>query len=541
MNNLIYKLRKPENETVISFDKNTEERRLLLEEIQRQSNTIIDIPLIIGGKEIKTGDIGNVVMPHNHSHVLATYHKASEKEIKLAINAAKEAKKEWMSLSWMDRISVMLKAAELITSKYRYLLDASTMLGQSKNPYQAEIDAVCETADFLRFNSYFLSQVYNDQPFSSENQLNYTEYRPLEGFVFAVTPFNFTSIASNLNMAVALMGNTLVWKPSTTSLLSNYYLMKIFKEAGLPDGVINFVPGKGSIIGEIVLSDKDLGGIHFTGSTKTFNSLQKQVSNNLETYKSYPKIIGETGGKNFIFVHETAESKEVSTAIIRGAFEFQGQKCSAASRAYIPKTLWPKIKELLIESISKIKLGDINDFSNFMNAVIDKTSFDNIMSHINYAKESKEAEVIIGGKGDKSKGYYIEPTVILTSNPHFKTMEEEIFGPVITIYIYNNSDYEETLKICDTTSKYALTGSIFSKNKEAIKKAYEILRYAAGNFYINDKPTGAVVGQQPFGGARSSGTNDKAGSYINLLRWTSPRVVKETFVPATCFKYKYME
>ncbi len=541
MNNAIFSFKRPENETILQYGPNSKERELLENELKRQSNLQVEIPLIIGGKEIKTGKTGKVVMPHNHSHVLATYHQASEKEVQLAIDVALKAKKEWESISWIERSSIMLRAAELLSKKYRYLIVASTMLGQDKSVYQAEIDAACEVIDYLRYNVYFASKIYNEQPESEFEQLNRMEYRALEGFVFTVTPFNFTAIASNLNMSVVLMGNTTVWKPATTSLLSSYYLMQVFKEAGLPDGVINFVPGSGAMIGKEVLKHKDLAGIHFTGSNATFNSLWRSVSDNLSNYVSYPKLVGETGGKDFIFVHQSANPVEVATAITRGAFEYQGQKCSAASRSYIPKSLWGATKKHLQEQIAQIKVGDVTDFSNFMNAVIDEKAFDNIMNYINIAKKSDKCELITGGIGDKSVGYFIQPTVILTKDPHFVTMEEEIFGPVMTIYVYEDEDYEKTLELCNQTSPYALTGAIFSNDKYAMVKACKVLRYAAGNFYINDKPTGAMVGLQPFGGSRGSGTNDKAGGNMNLLRWVSPRTIKETFMPAQDFKYPYME
>jgi len=541
MNNAIYNFREPKNEPVLSYRSGSRERKLLEEELTFQKNQVIDIPLIIGGKEIRTGKTGQVVMPSDHNHVLATYHMATEKEVFLAIKAALDAKCEWMTLSWIERASIMAKAAELISKKYRYRINASTMLGQGKNVLQAEIDAACEVADYLRFNTHFASLIYMDQPISENETINRLEYRPLEGFVYTVTPFNFTAIASNLNTSVALMGNTTVWKPATTSLLSNYFLMKIFEEAGLPAGVINFVPGSGSLISSIVLKHKDLAGIHFTGSNSTFNTLWKQVSDNLSVYKSYPKLIGETGGKDFIFAHNSANPLELSTAIIRGSFEYQGQKCSAASRAYIPVSIWDETRNHMLRMISEIKVGDVTDFKNAVNAVIDEAAFDKIMSYINKAKSSGDAKIIAGGNGDKSTGYFIEPTVIVTENPHFFAMEEEIFGPVMTIYIYEDDKFDETLKICDETSPYGLTGAIFSNDKYAMIKACRVLRYAAGNFYINDKPTGAMVGQQPFGGSRGSGTNDKAGSHLNLIRWVSPRTIKETLIPATDFKYPFME
>jgi len=541
MNNAIFKFDPPENEPLYDYSSGSEHRNRLVTELKKYSENEIEIPLIIGGKEIFTGKIGQVTMPHNHKKVIATYHKATEKEILLAIEASLKAKKDWMTLSWVERASITLKAADLLSKKYRYLINAATMLGQGKNVFQAEIDAAAETIDFLRYNAYFASNIYEEQPKSNFSELNRLEYRPLEGFVFTISPFNFTAIASNLNMSVTLMGNTAIWKPSTTSLFSNYFLMKIFQEAGLPDGVINFLPGSGAVISDILLQSRDLAGIHFTGSNTTFNFLWENVAKNLKNYKSYPTLVGETGGKDFIFVHSSADPKEVATAIIRGSFEYQGQKCSAASRAYIPKSLWSKIKKLLKENISEIKMGDVCDFNNFMNAVIDETSFANIMNYMEKAKNSSEATIITGGKGNKDKGYFIEPTVIETTNPHFITMEEEIFGPVMTIYVYKDKDYEETLHICDETSPYGLTGAIFSTDRYAMIKACRILRYAAGNFYINDKPTGAMVGLQPFGGSRSSGTNDKAGGYFNLLRWVSPRTIKETFAPPVNFKYSFMD
>lgn len=540
MNNAIFNFDDPKNEKINDYSPTSCERNSLITELNKQASEEIEIPLIIGGKEVRTGKTAKVVMPHDHGHVLATYHMATEHEVKMAIDASLEAHREWSDTDWTVRSSILLKAAELISAKYRYELNAATMLGQSKNAFQAEIDSACETIDFLRYNAYFASKIYSEQPKSGFNQLNKMEYRPLEGFVFTVCPFNFTAIASNLNMSPVLMGNTTIWKPATTAILSNYYLMKIFHEAGVPDGVVNFLPGSGSMIGKIALADKNLGGIHFTGSNNTFNSLWRSVSENLHNYKSYPRIVGETGGKDFIFVHPSAKPLEVAVGIIRGAFEYQGQKCSAASRGYIPKSLWAEIKSLLIEMCADIKTGDVRDFKNFMNAVIDENSFNTIMEYIDFAKKSNEATIVAGGKGDKSKGFFIEPTIIETSNPHFKTMEEEIFGPVMTIYIYDDKNYEETLTLCDETSPYALTGAIFSTDRVAASKACDRLKFAAGNFYINDKPTGAMVGLQPFGGARASGTNDKAGGNLNLLRWTSPRTIKETFAPATNYKYPFM-
>jgi 1-pyrroline-5-carboxylate dehydrogenase len=540
MNNAIYNFKEPANEPVQSYLPGSSERSSLEKELERQYNTVADIPLIIGGKEIHSGRTDKIVMPTDHSHVLATYHIASEADVDLAIQAALDAKECWMILSWIERAAIMIKAAELISKKYRYLINAATMLGQGKNLYQAEIDAACEVIDYLRFNAHFASLIYREQPLSDNQSINRLEYRPLEGFIYAISPFNFTAIASNLSTSVALMGNTTVWKPATTSLLSNYYLMKTLQEAGLPDGVINFVPGSGSRISSVVLKNKNLAGIHFTGSNPTFNTIWKQVSENLARYRSYPKLVGETGGKDFIFAHKSANSLELATAISRGAFEYQGQKCSAASRAYIPKSLWDETKAHLLKQVSEMKMGDVMDFGNFVNAVIDEASFDKIMNYIEQAHRSPDAEIIAGGKGDKSIGYFIEPTLIVARDPHFITMEEEVFGPVMTVYVYDDNKFEETLRLCDETSPYGLTGSVFSNDKYAMVQACRILRYAAGNFYINDKPTGAMVGQQPFGGSRASGTNDKAGSYLNLIRWVSPRTVKETLIPAIDFRYPYM-
>jgi 1-pyrroline-5-carboxylate dehydrogenase len=541
MNNAIFSLNPPENDPIQNYQPGSEARRQILAELERQRNMVVEIPIIIGGKEVYTGNTKDVVIPHDHQRVVARYHQASEKEVKRAINEALKAKQQWENLSWIERSSILQKAAELIRGRYRYVLNAATMLGQSKNVYQAEIDAACETIDFIRYNSFFASRIYMEQPRSGDGQLNRMEYRALEGFVFTVTPFNFTAIASNLNLSVILMGNTTVWKPASTSMLSSYYLMKIFMEAGIPDGVINFVPGSGSMIGSCVLESPHLAGIHFTGSNSTLNSLWKEVAKHLDSYISYPKIVGETGGKDFIFVHNSASPLEVATAIVRGAFEYQGQKCSAASRSYIPSSLWSEISTILKKMVAEIKIGGTEDLSNFMNAVIDEGSFDNIMGYINEAKASGECTILTGGNGDKSKGYFIEPTIIVTENPSYRTMREEIFGPVMTIYVYNDKEYEETLKICDRTSPYALTGAIFSNDRYAMVQACKALRNAAGNFYINDKPTGAMVGLQPFGGARASGTNDKAGGSLNLLRWVSPRTIKETFVPATDFRYPFME
>lgn len=540
MNNAIYTFPLPENEPIFNYFEGSRERILLDREIEKQSGEVIDIPLIIGGKEIRTGDMGEIRLPHDHNKVVARYHKAGKAQVEMAIKAAMDAHKEWSNLTWTIRASILLKSAELISSIYRPVISASTMLGQSKNIYQSEIDAVCETIDFLKYNVSFAGRIYQLQPKSTYNQLNRLEYRSLEGFILAVSPFNFTSIAANLNMAPVMMGNTTVWKPASTAILSNYYLMKVFERAGLPAGVINFLPGQGSVIGNTCLSSKDLGGIHFTGSNGTFNGLWTQIGQNLSQYKSYPRLVGETGGKDFIFVHPSANIQDVIINTIRGAFEYQGQKCSAASRMYVPRSLWPKIKEGITSLAEDIKMGDIKDANNFMNAVIDEKAFDNITSYIEYAKQASDAQILAGGQYDKSQGYFIRPTIVETTNPHMKLMEEEIFGPVLTVFVYEDKDLDGALELCDTTSPYALTGAIFAEDRVAVAYACEKLRYAAGNFYINDKPTGAIVGMQPFGGSRASGTNDKAGGEFNLVRWTNPRTIKETFVNPDDYRYPYM-
>ncbi|MGE5316467.1 MAG: L-glutamate gamma-semialdehyde dehydrogenase [Chloroflexota bacterium] len=541
MNNAIFNFEYPKNEPVKSYSPGTKERKELQAELDTMSSVEMDIPLIIGGKEVRTGNTDVVVMPHDHGHVLARYHRASEKEVNMAIDAAMKAHREWESVSWVERLSVTLKIAELLSTKYRARINAATMLGQSKNVYQAEIDSACETIDFLRFNAHYISDIYNEQPHSDPGIINRIEYRPLEGFILSITPFNFTAIASNLNMSPVVMGNTALWKPATTSILSNYVLMEVFREAGLPDGVINFIPGPGSVIGNTAFSHRSFAGLHFTGSNSTFNSLWQLTGKNLHLYKSYPKIVGETGGKDFILVHPSAPVDEVATALVRGSFEYQGQKCSASSRAYLPGSLWPQIKERVGDMLSQVTMGDVRDMSNFMNAVIEESAFDRIMGYIEGARNSTEAEIIFGGKGDKTKGYFIEPTIIQTTNPHYISMEEEIFGPVLTVFIYKDKDYDDTVKLVDQTSPYALTGSIFARDRHVLEQTSNALKYSAGNLYYNDKPTGAVVGQQPFGGSRQSGTNDKAGSYMNLIRWMSPRVIKETLRPPTDFKYPFMK
>jgi 1-pyrroline-5-carboxylate dehydrogenase len=542
LNNAIVKIPVPTNEPVYSFAPGTSERDKLKAAIKELSSKKIEIPLLIGGQEIRTGKTAKVVMPHNHKHVLAEVHLAGEAEIKLAIQAAMDAKPQWEALRWEERAAIFLKAAELLSGKYRYLMNAASMLSTSKSAFQAEIDAACELIDFLRFNVWYAQQIYSDQPpISPKGIWNFVQQRPLEGFVLAVTPFNFTAIAGNLPTAPAIMGNTVLLKPASSCVYTPYLFMQILKEAGLPDGVINFIPGSGAQIGGICLAHPDLGGIHFTGSTAVFQGMWKTIGENIASYKSYPRIVGETGGKDFIFAHHSADLRKLATAIVRGAFEFQGQKCSAASRAYIPASLWPALRSELEKDIGRIKMGPPSDFRNFFNAVIDQAAFDNIKEYIDFAQAAEDAEVIIGGGCDDSVGYFVEPTVILTSNPHFRTIEEEIFGPVITVYVYPDAEYAQTLELCDQTSPYALTGAIFASERSAVSLAMKKLENASGNFYINDKPTGAVVGQQPFGGARASGTNDKAGSYLNLLRWVSTRAVKETFDAPEDFVYPYMD
>lgn len=536
----IYNISKPTNEPIYSYLKGSPELKLLNKELDKQKSLIVDIPLIIGGKRIYTKQKGELYVPHDKSHQIATFSKAEKEHLELAVKAAKEAKVEWETMNWQDRMSIFLKAADLLSGPYRYILNAATMLGQSKNILQAEIDSACELIDFWRFNPYYAQQIYSIQPDSSPEIWNRSEYRSLEGFVLAIAPFNFTSIAGNLPTAPAMMGNTVLFKPASTSVLSSYYIMEILEKAGLPPGVINFIPGKGSLIGEHLLPHPDLAGIHFTGSTNVFQNMWETVGKNIATYRSYPRIVGETGGKDFVFVHSSADVDEVVTALIRGSFEYAGQKCSAASRAYIPNSLWPSIKEQLLQELSKVKTGDPTNIDTTVNAVIDQSAFNSISQYISYAEESSDAKVLTKINIDDSVGYFIHPTVVETSNPKFKLLEEEIFGPVLTIFTYEDSKFEETLTICDNTSPYALTGSIFAKERTAINAAFEILRHSAGNFYINDKPTGAVVNQQPFGGGRASGTNDKAGSQWNLMRWTSPRSIKENFNPPTNFDYPYM-
>ncbi len=540
MTNAIFRLPDAFNEPALSYAPGSPERARLKTELERQYALQVDIPLIIGGKEIRTGKLKRVVCPHEHGHLLGQYHEAGEPEIRLAIDAALKAKKAWSATPWEERAAIFSRMASLISTRYRYILNAATMLNQSKTAYQAEIDSTCETADFFRYNTKFMEQLYAQQPLSNPHIWNRTDYRPLEGFVLAVSPFNFTSIAANLATAPALMGNTVVWKPASTAILSNYYLMQLYKEAGLPDGVINFLPSRGSQLGGVVLDHPGFAGLHFTGSTGVFNDMWRTVATNLSKYKIYPRLVGETGGKDYIFVHPSADLVETATAIIRGAYEYQGQKCSACSRVYAPASSWPQLKELLLEMAGRIRMGDPRDFRNYLNAVIDETSFDNAMRYIELARSSAKAEILFGGHGDKSVGYFVEPTLILTTDPKFVTMEEEIFAPVLTLYVYDDAAMEQTLQVLDQTSPYGLTGSIFARDRQAIHQLSETLANSAGNFYINDKCTGAMVGHQPFGGARSSGTNDKAGSLLNLIRWTSPRTIKESFAPDREFQYPFM-
>ncbi len=540
MSNGFYNVPKAVNEPVKDYAPGSPDRKELLAEYKRMYNTTIDVPMYIGDKQVFTNDKRNLTPPHEHKHVIGTSNYGGEKEVRDAIDAAMDAREKWANMSWEHRASIFLKAADLLAGPYRAKLNAATMLAQSKNVMQAEIDAACELIDFFKFNVQYMSQLYKEQPESQPGMWNRLEHRPLEGFVFALTPFNFTSICANLCAAPAMLGNVVVWKPAETQIYSAQVIMEIFQAAGLPDGVINMVTVSGREISKVVFEDKDFVGLHFTGSTDVFRTLWKGIGNNIEKYKSYPRIVGETGGKDFIIAHKSAVAGEVATAISRGAFEFQGQKCSAASRAYVPSNLWEDVKTQIVADTNSFKMGAPDDTSNFINAVISEKAFDSISSYIDYAKTADAADVIAGGNYDKSVGYFIEPTIIVTTDPKFKTMVEEVFGPVMTIYVYDADKWEETLELVDNTSEYALTGAILSVDRYAAEYATKALENAAGNFYINDKPTGAVVGQQPFGGARGSGTNDKAGSILNLLRWVSPRTIKETFVPAIDYKYPFL-
>ncbi len=531
---------KPHNEPINSYAPNTPQREALKAKLAEMRSQIADVPMYIGSEEIRTNNKQPLTCPHDHQHILGHYHEGDANHVNQAIESALEAREQWANLPWQNRVTIFLKAADLSATKYRLDLNASTMLGQSKNAYQAEIDAACEWIDFLRFNAHFAAQIYAQQPESTEGVWNRLEYRPLEGFVFAITPFNFTAIAGNLPASAALMGNVVVWKPSPQQIFSANILMKILKEAGLPDGVINLIYTDGPITGDIIFKHPQFAGVHFTGSTKVFQHIWTTIGANIHLYKSYPRIVGETGGKDFVVAHKSADPKALAVGLVRGAFEYQGQKCSAASRAYIPQNLWEETSGHVKAFLQGIKMGGVEEFSNFVNAVIDEKAFDKIANYIEEAKHTDKAEVFAGGNYDKSKGYFIEPTIILTQDPYYKTMCEEIFGPVLTIYVYDENKYEETLEIVNSTSDYALTGAIFAQDRYAVEIANKILVNAAGNFYINDKPTGAVVGQQPFGGARASGTNDKAGSMLNLLRWVSPRTIKETLVSPTDYKYPFL-
>ena len=541
MSNAFYSVPVAINEPVKSYAPGSEEREILLKEYSRMYNSHVDVPMYIGDQKVYTDHKKKLSPPHDHAHSIGTSNYGTEKEVRQAIAAAMEARKKWANMSWEGRASIFLKAADLLAGPFRAKLNAATMLAQSKNVMQAEIDAACELIDFFRFNVQYMSQLYKEQPESQPGMWNRLEHRPLEGFIFALTPFNFTSICANLCAAPAMMGNVIVWKPAETQIYSAQVIMELFEAAGLPKGVINMVTVSGREISNVVFQDENFAGLHFTGSTDVFRTLWKGIGNNIEKYRSYPRIVGETGGKDFIIAHKSAVAAEVATAISRGAFEFQGQKCSAASRAYIPNNIWDDVKTQIVSDAKTFKMGSPEDPSNFINAVISEKAFDSIASYIDYVKNAADAEIIVGGNYDKSKGYFIEPTIIVTSDPKFKTMVEEIFGPVMTIYVYDENSWEETLSLVDGTSEYALTGAIFSIDRYAAEYATKALENAAGNFYINDKPTGAVVGQQPFGGARGSGTNDKAGSILNLLRWVSPRTIKETFVPATDYRYPFLK
>lgn len=535
-----FKVPVPTNEPILSYAPGTKERELLQAAIKEARSKVLDIPMYIGSEEVRSGKTAKLSPPHDHQHLLGHFHQGDKSHVEAAIKAALAARTAWANMPWEHRASIFLKAAELIAGPYRYKLNAATMLGQSKNAFQAEIDSACEIIDFLRYNVAYMSEIYGQQVGSAKGIWNRIEQRPLEGFVFALTPFNFTAIAGNLPTSAAMMGNVVVWKPSNTQIYSANVLMEIFREAGVPDGVINLVYVSGPVAGEVIFNHPDFAGIHFTGSTSVFQDIWKTIGNNIHKYKTYPRIVGETGGKDFIVVHETADVDVANTAIVRGAFEYQGQKCSAASRVYISAKLWPAIKERMQRDLASFKMGGTEDFSNFINAVIDEKSFDKLASYIDAAKKDSNVEIVAGGNYDKSKGYFIEPTVLVVKDPKYVTMCEELFGPVLTIYVFDDAKFEETLDIVDQTSIYALTGAIIAQDRYAIDLASKKLQNAAGNFYINDKCTGAVVGQQPFGGARGSGTNDKAGSMINLLRWVSPRTIKETFDPAKDYRYPFM-
>ena len=536
-----FKVPKAKNETVKSYEPNSSERNEVIKTYNEMINSFTEVPMFINGKDVKSSEKKSISPPHDHNHIVGEYYLAQPDQIDNAINSCLNAKEKWENMSWENRSAIFLKAAELIAGPYRSKINAATMIGQSKTVHQAEIDSACEFIDFLRFNVEYVTQIYSNQPSSDNDAWNRVEYRPLEGFVYAVTPFNFTAIAGNLPTCMAMLGNVVLWKPSSTQIYSAKIIIDVLKEAGLPDGVINAVYGNAALITEKVLNRKEFSGLHFTGSTNVFNSFWKTIGENISNYNTYPKIVGETGGKDFIVAHMSANPKQVSTAITRGAFEFQGQKCSAASRSYISESIWDAVRKYLEEDLSSISMGSPENFENFVTSVIDEKSFDKIATYIDNANSNDDADVIIGGKYDKSKGYFIEPTVILTKDPNYITMQEEIFGPVMTIFVFEDSKFDETLDLVDNTSEYALTGAIIAKDRYIVERATKALKNSAGNFYINDKPTGAVVGKQPFGGARGSGTNDKAGSMLNLLRWVSPRLIKETFVTPTDYRYPFLE
>jgi 1-pyrroline-5-carboxylate dehydrogenase len=528
----------PVNEPVRSYAPGTPERASLKARLDQMASERVDIPLVIGGQDVRTGRLGQAVMPHDHQHVLGDYHKASEEHVLAAIEAARAAHREWASWPWEDRAAVILKAAELLTTSWRDTLNAATMLGQSKTAFQAEIDSACEVIDFWRYNTYFAQELYDEQPVSDHASWNQIEYRPLEGFVYAITPFNFTAIGANLPTSPALMGNTVVWKPASTAMLSAYYVMRLLQAAGMPPGVINLVAGDSSMISRVLLSHRDLAGVHFTGSTEVFNAMWQTIGANMSRYRSYPRIVGETGGKDFIVAHPSADATALAVAAVRGAYEYQGQKCSAASRLYVPRSMWSTVRDQMVAMIEEIRVGDVRDFRNFMGAVIDRKAFDKISEYLEDAR--RNARIIAGGQADASKGYFIRPTLVETDDPGYRLLCEEIFGPVLTTYVYDDEKWIETLRIVDETSPYALTGAVFAQDRQALREATSALRHAAGNFYINDKPTGAVVGQQPFGGGRASGTNDKAGSKLNLMRWVNARAIKENFAPPRDYRYPFM-
>lgn len=537
----VFRTPAPVNEPILGYAPGSPEKVSLKAELARQAGAQVEVPLIIGGQEVRTGRMGQMVMPHDHGHVLGTFHKAGADEVKAAIEAAEAARPEWEAMPWQERAAIFLRAAELLTTRHRDRVNAATMLGQSKTAHQAEIDSACELIDFWRYNASFAQELYENQPVSSPGCWNRLEHRPLDGFVFAVTPFNFTSIAGNLPTAPALLGNTVVWKPASTSVLSNYFVMQLLEEAGVPAGVLNFLPGSGAEVGDPVIADPRLAGIHFTGSTGVFQGIWKTIGNNIANYNQYPRMVGETGGKDFIFAHPSADVEGLVTAMIRGSFEFQGQKCSAASRAYVPRSIWTQIEPRLVEEIRQIRMGDVTDFRTYMGAVIDKGAFKTLKDAIDLVQGDSKCRVIVGGEYDDTQGYFISPTIVEVTDPYHETMKTEYFGPLLSVYVYDDAKFAETLVICDQTADYGLTGAIFADDRKAVVEGMQALRFTAGNFYINDKPTGAVVGQQPFGGSRASGTNDKAGSILNLQRWTSQRTIKETFCPARDWRYPFLD